>query len=312
MMTLQTEFSSFTFENPLMNASGVWCDSAEKLDELAASSSGSFVTKSATPQFREGNPSPRYIEVPLGSINSMGLPNLGFDYYLQYSLEYQNKENSKTTFLSIAGMTLEENLEMLHKIQDSDFKGITELNLSCPNVPGKPQVGYDFEATENILKKVFEFFTKPLGVKLPPYFDMVHFDEMAKILNQFPLQYVNCINSVGNGLYIDVDQESVVIKPKDGFGGIGGAYVKPTALANVRAFYTRLKPEIAVIGCGGVENGRDVFEHILCGATMVQIGTQLYKSGTSLFDTILQELQDIMKEKGYEKLEDFRGKLKSL
>lgn len=311
-MNLTSHLGNFEFENPLMNASGVWCDSAEKLDELAASSSGSFVTKSATPQYREGNPSPRYVEVPLGSINSMGLPNLGFDYYLNYSLEYQNKEQHKVTFLSIAGMTLEENLEMLHKIQDSDFMGITELNLSCPNVPGKPQVGYDFEATENILRKVFEFFNKPLGVKLPPYFDMVHFDEMAKILNQFPLQYVNCINSVGNGLYIDVEQESVVIKPKDGFGGIGGAYVKPTALANVRAFYSRLKPEIAVIGCGGVENGRDAFEHILCGASMVQIGTQLYKSGTQLFDQVLDELKEIMKEKGYQSLEDFRGKLKSL
>jgi dihydroorotate dehydrogenase (fumarate) len=31
---------------------------------------------------------------------------------------------------------MEDNLEMLQKINDSDFKGITELNLSCPNVPG--------------------------------------------------------------------------------------------------------------------------------------------------------------------------------
>lgn len=295
-----------------MNASGVWCDDAKKLDEMAASSAGSFVTKSATPHFREGNPSPRYVEVPLGSINSMGLPNLGFDFYLNYSLENQNKNGHKVSFLSIAGMTMEENLEMLHKINDSEFNGITELNLSCPNVPGKPQLGYDFEATEKILAKTFEFFQKPIGVKLPPYFDIVHFDEMARILNKFPLQYVNCINSVGNGLYIDVDSESVVIKPKDGFGGIGGAYVKPTALANVRAFYTRLNPEIAVIGCGGVETGKDVFEHILCGASMVQIGTNLYKNGIEYFDTVLAELKALMQEKGYEKLDDFRGKLKSL
>jgi dihydroorotate dehydrogenase (fumarate) len=279
---------------------------------MAASSAGSFVTKSATPNFREGNPSPRYIEVPLGSINSMGLPNLGFDFYLNYSLENQKKSGHKISFLSIAGMTMEDNLEMLHKINDSEFEGITELNLSCPNVPGKPQVGYDFEATERILAKTFEFFKKPIGVKLPPYFDIVHFDEMAKILNKFPLQYVNCINSVGNGLYIDVDSESVVIKPKDGFGGIGGAYVKPTALANVRAFYTRLNPEIAVIGCGGVETGKDAFEHILCGASMVQIGTNLAKNGTPYFDQILAELKAVMQEKGYEKLDDFRGKLKSL
>lgn len=64
-------------------------------------------------------------------------------------------------------MSAAENIAMLKKIQESDFSGITELNLSCPNVPGKPQLAYDFEATEKLLKEVFTFFTKPLGVKLP-------------------------------------------------------------------------------------------------------------------------------------------------
>lgn len=311
-MDLTSKIGQFEFENPLMNASGVWCENTEKLDEMKNSSAGSFVTKSATPAFRKGNPSPRYVEVPLGTINSMGLPNLGFDFYLNYSIDFQKQNPGKANFISIAGMTMDENLEMLKKINESEFSGITELNLSCPNVPGKPQVGYDFEATEKILTLAFAFFKKPMGVKLPPYFDIVHFDQMAAILNKFPLHYVNCINSIGNGLYIDTDSESVVIKPKDGFGGIGGAYVKPTALANVRAFYTRLNKDIAVIGCGGVENGKDAFEHLLCGAAMVQVGSHLAKNDTRVFDKILEELKDIMKEKGYRSLNDFRGKLKSL
>ncbi|WP_417427831.1 dihydroorotate oxidase [Halpernia sp.] len=312
MINLKSKIGQFEFGNPLMNASGVWCENAEKLDEMKNSSAGSFVTKSATPHLREGNPSPRYVEVPLGSINSMGLPNLGFDFYLNYSLKFQQENPGEINFLSIAGMKPEDNLEMLHKINESDFKGFTELNLSCPNVPGKPQIGYDFEATENILNKVFEFFKKPIGVKLPPYFDIVHFDELAEILNKFPLSYVNCINSIGNGLYIDTENESVVIKPKDGFGGIGGAYVKPTALANVRAFYTRLNKKIKIIGCGGVESGKDVFEHLLCGAEMVQIGSHLAKNNTNVFDKILAELEEIMEQKGYKKIDEFRGKLKSL
>lgn len=311
-MNFSSKIGNFQFKNPLMNASGVWCDNEEKLNDLKNSITGSFVTKSATPELRKGNPSPRYVEVPLGSINSMGLPNLGFDFYLNYSLKFQEENPGEINFLSIAGMTMEDNLGMLRKIGDSDFKGITELNLSCPNVPGKAQVGYDFESTERILEQAFQFFTKPIGVKLPPYFDIVHFDQMAEILNKFPLTYVNCINSVGNGLYIDTDNESVVIKPKDGFGGIGGAYVKPTALANVRAFYTRLNKSISIIGCGGVENGKDVFEHLLCGAEMVQVGTHLARNGVGVFETILAELQIIMENKGYKSLDEFRGKLKSL
>jgi dihydroorotate dehydrogenase (fumarate) len=135
---------------------------------------------------------------------------------------------------------------------------------------------------------------------------------MAEILNQYPLRFVTCINSIGNALVIDSDKEEVVIKPKDGFGGIGGDYIKPTALANVRQFYTLLKKDIDVVGCGGIKSGVDAFEHILCGASVVQLGTILMQEGVSAFDRIAQELQEIMQKKGYQNLLDFKGKLKSL
>lgn len=311
--SLKTNFLGQDYENPFMNASGVHCMTTAELDELSASRAGAYITKSATTSQRDGNPEPRYHAVPLGSINSMGLPNQGFDYYLEYVLQYQEKNpQAPPPFFSVAGMSMEENLNLLHKIQDSDFRGVTELNLSCPNVPGKPQVAYDFEITKEILTKVFHFFKKPLGVKLPPYFDFAHFDTMANILNQFPLSYVNCINSVGNGLYIDVEKESVVIKPKDGFGGIGGEYVKPTALANVRAFYTRLNSSIKIIGTGGIRTGQDAFEHLLCGATLLQVGTELHDNGVSVFERLENELKAIMNRKGYASIDEFRGKLSSL
>ncbi|EMF0510452.1 dihydroorotate oxidase [Enterococcus hirae] len=310
-MTLETTFFNHTFANPFMNASGVHCMTTTELVELEQSNAGAFITKSCTLNERAGNTEPRYFDVPLGSINSMGLPNRGFDYYLDYALNYE-KQQTQPLFFSIAGMSAAENLEMLTMIEKSDFQGITELNLSCPNVPGKPQLAYDFEATEDLLQQVFARFTKPLGIKLPPYFDLAHFDQMAEILNQFPLTYVNSINSIGNGLYIDPQKEAVVIKPKEGFGGLGGEYVKPTALANVRAFYTRLKPEIKIIGTGGIRNGQDAFEHLLCGATMLQIGTELHKEGPKIFDRITKELEQIMTEKGYRTIDEFRGKLKMI
>lgn len=310
-MKQETTFAHTKFANPFMNASGVHCMTIEDLQELEKSDAGAYITKSCTLEKREGNPSPRYVDLALGSINSMGLPNLGFNYYLDYVLEVQQNQDTPI-FFSIAGMSPEENLEMLDSIQKSAFSGITELNLSCPNVPGKPQLAYDFQATEQLLEKVFTFFKKPLGVKLPPYFDLAHFDQMADILNKFPLTYVNSVNSVGNALYIDTEEEAVVIKPKNGFGGLGGQYIKPTALANVRAFYTRLKPEIQIIGTGGIETGQDAFEHLLCGASMLQIGTALHKEGPEIFTRIRRELQEIMDKKGYQSIDEFRGKLKSL
>ncbi len=310
MPSLRTQIAGFSFDNCLMNAAGVACMTVEELEEVRQSAAGSFVTKTATLEARAGNPEPRYRDVPLGSINSMGLPNQGIDYYLDYLLSLQESHPERTFFLSLIGMSPDETHTLLKKVQNSGFKGITELNLSCPNVPGKPQIAYDFETTERILGEAFGYFDKPLGIKLPPYFDIVHFDQAAEVFNRHPLKFVNCVNSIGNGMYIE--DESVVIRPKNGFGGIGGEYIKPTALANVHAFYQRLNPSIQIIGTGGVYTGRDAFEHILCGASMVQIGTALHQQGVEVFERVSLGLKAIMVQKGYETLEDFKGKLKYL
>ena len=310
MPSLRTQIAGFSFDNCLMNAAGVACMTLEELEEVRQSAAGSFVTKTATLEARAGNPEPRYRDVPLGSINSMGLPNQGIDYYLDYLLSLQESQPERTFFLSLVGMSPDETHTLLKKVQNSGFNGITELNLSCPNVPGKPQIAYDFEATERILGEAFGYFDKPLGIKLPPYFDIVHFDQAAEVFNRHPLKFVNCVNSIGNGMYIE--DESVVIRPKNGFGGIGGEYIKPTALANVHAFYQRLNPSIQIIGTGGVYSGRDAFEHILCGASMVQIGTALHQQGVEVFERVSLGLKAIMAKKGYETLEDFKGKLKYL
>ena len=310
MPSLRTQIAGFSFDNCLMNAAGVACMTVEELEEVRQSAAGSFVTKTATLEARAGNPEPRYRDVPLGSINSMGLPNQGIDYYLDYLLSLQESQPERTFFLSLVGMSPDETHTLLKKVQNSGFKGITELNLSCPNVPGKPQIAYDFETTERLLGEAFGYFDKPLGIKLPPYFDIVHFDQAAEVFNRHPLKFVNCVNSIGNGMYIE--DESVVIRPKNGFGGIGGEYIKPTALANVHAFYQRLNPSIQIIGTGGVYTGRDAFEHILCGASMVQIGTALHQQGVEVFERVSLGLKAIMVQKGYETLEDFKGKLKYL
>lgn len=310
--SLSVAFGGQNFSNLLMNAAGVSCQTASELDDVLNAEAGGVVTKSATLGERSGNPTPRQELLPLGSINSMGLPNLGLKYYLDYALAKQATGTSKPVMLSVSGLSVDENMEMLRAIQDSEFTGLVELNLSCPNVVGKAQVGYDFDSMREVLREAFSFFRKPLGVKLPPYFDFFQFDAVAEILNEFPLTYVNLINSIGNGLAVDVETESVLIRPKGGFGGLGGELIKLTALANVRAMRLRLRPEIKIIGTGGVRTGQDVFEHVLCGADLVQVGTELWREGPGIFSRLSAELRALMVQKGYGALEDFRGKLKEL
>ncbi len=143
---------------------------------------------------------------------------------------------------------------------------------------------------------------------MPPYFDISHFNKAAEIINEFNIDFITCINSIGNGLVIDPIEERVVIKPKNGFGGIGGSVIKSTALANVHQFYKLTN--CSIIGCGGIKTGMDAFEHILCGASAVQVGSQLKIEGTKCFGRITMELKNIMLSKGYKKIDNFRGLLK--
>lgn len=312
MASLTTTLGDYTFQNVFMNASGVHCQTEAELDQLAASPAGTLVTKTGTLEARKGNPEPRFAQLALGTINSMGLPNLGIDYYIAYAERFQEKHSGRPIFLSVAGMKPDDFPLLAQKIQDSGFTGLTEFNLSCPNVPGKPQIAYDFDTTEAILAAIFKVFKKPAGVKLPPYFDLAQFDQVAAILNRYPLTFINSINSLGNGLWIDPATDTAAIKPKGGFGGIGGQYAKPIALANVRAFRQRLRGDISIIGTGGVTTGRDAYELILCGANLVSLGSILATEGLGAFTRLASELEAEMAKKGYTSLPEFRGQLKTL
>ena len=88
----------------------------------------------------------------------------------------------KPYIISISGLNLNDNLEMLRKIYSSQSlssnnNNITaiELNLACPNIIGKPIIAYDFEQMEVVLEQVTSlpnYHTIPCGIKLPPYFDI--------------------------------------------------------------------------------------------------------------------------------------------
>ena len=103
-----------------------------------------------------------------------------------------------------------------------------------------------------------------------------------------------------------------MIKPKAGFGGLGGTIVKATALANVRALRDRLRDDIKIIGTGGVTTGRDVYDHVLCGADLVEVGSQLAVEGIGVFERLETELAAILAEKGFTSLDQVRGQLKTI
>lgn len=310
IVDISTKIAGVNLETCVFNTSGPADVSLKELEVIAKSKSSAITMKSCTFEPREGNPEPRYADLEFGSINSMGLPNLGYKAYIKFAKILKDKYE-KTVIASISGMTLEDNIVIFKAFNDSPVD-IIEFNPGSPNTIGKPIVGYDMDEMDRLLNAVSKVCKKPFGVKLPAYFDLVHFEKTAQIVKKYPVKFVTCINSIGNGLAIDPYKESPLIKPKGGLGGIGGKYVKFTALANVRRFYELFSDKIQVIGVGGVYTGIDAFEFILAGASAVQIGTAFLQKGPDIFENVQNELKDFMAKKSYNKIVDFRGKLKTI
>jgi dihydroorotate dehydrogenase (fumarate) len=308
-MDLSVTIAGIRFPACLMNAAGALCVTREELEALGRSRAGAIVTKSMTLEPRQGNPEPRYRSFPGGSINSMGLPNLGYRAYA--ALIPELKQFGKPVIASVAGLAEDDFITIATAINER-APDLIEVNLSCPNIPGKPQIGYDLEASERLLKRLRKIVTVPMGVKLPPYFDPAHHEQMAKVIERTGVDFLSLINSVGNGLVVDPERETVVIKPKGGFGGLGGPLIKPVALANVRAFWKLFKGRLPIIGTGGVVSGGDIFEHLLCGATAVQVGTVLVDEGLGVFDRLQKELAAVLEKRGYPSPAACVGKLREL
>ena len=123
-----------------------------------------------------------------------GLPNNGIDFYIGDAVLDGIAAIGKPYIVSLSGLKLADNLEMLGRIAKKHGQApgkiaAVELNLACPNIPGKPTVALDFEQMEDVIEQVlahkdFEKTGLPLGVKLAPYYDMPHFDAAAKIINK--------------------------------------------------------------------------------------------------------------------------------
>lgn len=306
---ISTKIGGVTLDTCIFNASGPRDETLPLLQIIGGSESSAIMMKSCTLEPRIGNPEPRYVDLPnKSSINSMGLPNLGYKEYVEF-VSILKRKFTKPVVAGISGMTLEDNVVMF-KAFNTTAVDLIEFNPGSPNTIGKPIVGYDVREMDRLLTAVAKVCKKPWGVKLPPYFDFVHFEQIAEVLAKHPISFITCINSIGNGLVIDPEKEQTVIKPKGGFGGIGGKIIKYTSLANVRKFYELLGDKLQVIGVGGISSGVDAFEFILAGASAVQLGTVYIQEGPSCFQRIQKELAKYMSKKGYRNIEDFRGKLK--
>ena len=67
--------------------------------------------------------------------------------------------------------------------------------------------------------------------------------------------------------------------------------------------------EASICGSNGIHSGSDAVEMLLAGADVFQVVSTLYRNSPDVIPQILNEISEWMERKGYESVDDFRGKL---
>jgi dihydroorotate dehydrogenase (fumarate) len=184
------------------------------------------------------------------------------------------------------------------KLEETGVAAI-ELNLySNPRVAERP--GKDIvDQRLAILKKVKQTVGIPVSVKLSPFYTNVLgvIDQMDKTgVDGFVL--FNRIFQPD----IDIDTEQLIFP---WFLSCEGDY--RLALRFSGMMHGNINANIC--GATGIFNANHVIQLLLAGADVVQVVSTLYRNGIGQIKNILTDLEAWMNKKGYNNIDDFKGKV---
>jgi dihydroorotate dehydrogenase (NAD+) catalytic subunit len=243
----------------LVNASG--CLDALTAPDVAAELDA-FVTKTITPEPRQGNPPVRIAETESGMLNSIGLQGPGIEGLLEQTLPALAEQGLRI-WVSVGGFSIGDFAGICERLEDRVEVELIELNLSCPNVEEAPA------SSAQIVTGCRTRTTKPLYAKLSPAtWDIA---ESAKAVVAAGADGLSLVNTM-RGMALD----PVTLRPRlgRGIGGYSGPALKPIALACVSACARAV--DVPIVGMGGVRSGLDALELIAAGASVVSLGTVLF------------------------------------
>lgn len=200
---------------------------------------------------------------------------------------------------------------ILPMVEDTGADGI-ELNFGCPHGMSERGMGAAVGQVPEYIQMVTawckHYSRLPVIVKLTPNISDVRMPaRAAKAGGADAVSLINTINSL-----MGVDLDRMVMHPSTGgmgsHGGYCGPAVKPIAL-NMVAEIAR-DPQTAglpISGIGGITTWRDAAEYIALGCGTVQVCTAAMVYGFKIVQDMCDGLSNFMDERGYQRIEDFRG-----
>ncbi len=271
--TLGTTIGSVRLPNPVMTASGTVGHGGELARYLDFSELGAVVVKSLAPYEWSGNPAPRVHPVAGGMINSVGLQGPGLSRWLAEDLPGLAGGGARVV-VSIWGRTLDDYAAaaaLLAAAGDPALEAVVavEVNVSCPNLEDR---GRMFSHSADMTRAAMAATAScgfPRWAKLSATGDLI---EVAAAAVEGGAEALVLINTL-LGMVIDVEARRPVLG--GGGGGVSGRAMGPVAVRAVHDVYAA-RPDVPIVGVGGVATGVDAVEMLLAGARAVQVGTATF------------------------------------
>ncbi len=298
MSHLAVDICGIHLKNPTMLAAGVLDETGKSMVEAARAGAGAIVTKSVGMEPRAGHPNPCVVELSVGLLNAMGLPNPGIDYFAGEIAEA--KKAGVPIIGSVFGGTEDEIAELASQMARTGADAV-ELNLSCPHAKGYgAEIGSTPQMVELVCKKAKQGLRVPLFAKLTP--NTSDIAGLAKAAERGGADGVVAINTL-KGMAIQPEARMPILGNR--FGGLSGPAIRPVGVRCVYEIFEAVR--IPIIGVGGISNGTDAIQYIMAGASAVQIGTAVWSMGLEVFNSTNKEILRFMEENGFRTVQDMVG-----
>jgi len=309
MVDLRTRYAGLDLVSPIIVASSGLTETVELMRRAQEGGAGAVVMKS---YFQQGicriSPAPCFhiIRHDLGRHRTFSF--FSFEQASRWDIERYceeieraKRELSIAVIASINCLDDKGWIETARKVEKAGADAL-ELNVSCPH----GSITFRGEDVENKIVHTMEIVRRavdlPLIAKLSAMLTAPGF--LAHQAERIGLQAVTMFNRM-TALEIDLDTERPIMH--GGYAGHGGPWAIQYPLRWISQISPQLKIDIS--GTSGVASGYDVAKYILAGAKTVQVCTAIMLNGFEMLDCLHKELVEFMESKGYERPEDFRGKI---
>lgn len=287
---LPVQLMGLSLRNPVGLAAGLDKNGAH-IDALGQLGFGFIEVGTVTPRAQPGNPKPRMFRLPAANalINRLGFNNQGLKQFIG------NVKNSTwRTEGGILGLNIGKNADTpIEKAVDDYLIGLegvyphadyVTVNISSPNTQNlrSLQEGNELSTLLDKLhekrKALADTHQKkvPLVVKIAPDLTPEQIDLIADMLAEHGVDGVIATNTT-------ITRDAVLGQPHaEQTGGLSGPPVHALSLAVIQRLRQRLGAGFAIIGVGGIHEGKHAQEKIDAGANAVQLYTGLIYRGPAL------------------------------